>query len=191
MRRVRHTTLLACLLGLACALPPAAVAQSSGGSTQAADGGVGPDDPAYRPTGRAKIRNGIAIPPADAPPQVKAAIEAGNRIIRKPYKYGGGHARVEDTGYDCSGTVSYALIGGGLLDSPLDSSGFMRWGLPGRGKWITVYTNPGHAYVMIAGIRLDTGFRGAQPRGTHPGRGPRWLRKRSTRGFTARHPQGL
>jgi hypothetical protein len=190
MRSARNTLLLACLLALACAFPAVAPAQT-GGSGDTASGGVGPEHPNYRATGRARIVNGIAIPPSDAPPEVRLAIEAGNRIIRKPYRYGGGHARVEDTGYDCSGTVSYALIGAGLLASPLDSRGFMRWGLPGRGRWITVWSNPGHAFAVIAGIRLDTGFRGRQPRGTHPGRGPRWLRSRPTSGFRARHVNGL
>ncbi len=190
MIRARHTLLLACLLGLACLFPSVAPAQS-GTQTQAADGGVGPDDPAFRPAGRAKIRNGIAIPPADAPPEVKAVIEAGNRIIRKPYRYGGGHGSFNDSGYDCSGSVSYALHGGGLLRSPLDSSSFMHWGRAGKGKWITVYTNPGHAYVYIAGLRLDTGQR-IKASGAKPGSGPRWnYGARSNRGFTARHPNGF
>ena len=156
-----------------------------------ATGGVAADDPRFAPAKKAKIVGGIAVPPRGAPPQVVAAIEAGNQIIRKPYKYGGGHASFEDTGYDCSGTVSYALHGAGLLDAPLDSSAFMKWGLPGKGRWITVYTNPGHAFVVIAGLRLDTGFRSNRVRGTHPGRGPRWDTPRPTRGFAARHPAGL
>jgi hypothetical protein len=134
-------------------------------------------------------QNGHAVAPAGAPPQVIAAIASANKIIGKPYKYGGGHAKVEDTGYDCSGTVSYALLGGRLMKgTPLDSSSFMRWGAPGRGKWVTVYTNPGHAFVVIAGLRLDTSAAG-DPRG---GKGPRWRPVlRSTRGFKARHPAGF
>jgi hypothetical protein len=132
--------------------------------------------------------DGRALAPAAAPPEVHAAIAAANRIIGKPYRYGGGHARVEDSGYDCSGTVSYALLGADLLDAPLDSSSFMRWGRAGRGEWITVYTNPGHAFVVIAGLRLDT-----SAAGDRSGRkGPRWRPAlRSTRGFRARHPAGL
>ena len=132
--------------------------------------------------------DGRAAAPAEAPPQVHAAIAAANRIVGKPYRYGGGHAKVEDTGYDCSGTISYALIGAKLLKAPLDSSSFMRWGESGPGSWITVYTNPGHAFVVIAGLRLDTSAAG-DPSGQ---KGPRWRRAlRATRGYRARHPVGL
>jgi cell wall-associated NlpC family hydrolase len=189
------TLLAAALFAVALALVPSASAatRSGGASTTAATGGVSPDDPQFRPGGKAKLVNGMAIPPADAPPEVVKAIEAANRISGKPYKYGGGHGSFEDSGYDCSGTVSYALNGGGLLGTtPLDSSSFMRWGQPGKGKWITVYTNPGHAFIMIAGLRFDTGMRDNTVRGLHPGRGPRWAKaKRSTRGFKARHPKGF
>jgi hypothetical protein len=134
------------------------------------------------------LPNGLAAAPADAPPEVAAAINAANRIIGKPYKYGGGHAKVEDTGYDCSGTVSYALIGAKLLKTPLDSGSFLRWGEAGPGQWITVYTNPGHAFAVIAGLRLDTSAAG-DPSGA---KGPRWRPVlRSTRGFKARHPLGF
>lgn len=135
-----------------------------------------------------RLPNGKAAAPEGAPEEVKEAIWAANRIIGKPYRYGGGHAKFEDSGYDCSGTVSYALRGAGLLRSPLDSSSFMRWGKRGKGKWITVYTNPGHAYVVIAGLRLDTSA-ADDPRG---GKGPRWrpLRK-SDRGFAARSYTGF
>jgi cell wall-associated NlpC family hydrolase len=125
-----------------------------------------------------------AIPPASAPLAVKKAIWAANRITSKPYRYGGGHRRWRDTGYDCSGSVSYALHGGGIIDSPLFSGLFMKWGEAGRGQWITVYTNPGHAYAILAGLRFDTSGPGE--------RGPRWrLGARSSRGFMARHPEGL
>jgi hypothetical protein len=128
-----------------------------------------------------------AIAPDDAPPEVKAAIEAANRITNKPYKYGGGHGRWEDSGYDCSGAVSYALHGGGFLDRPLDSSGLARWGAAGRGEWITVYANSGHAYVVIAGLRFDT-----SSGGSNSGSGPRWREtSRSSSGYTARHPDGF
>jgi hypothetical protein len=125
-----------------------------------------------------------AIPPVAAPVEVQQAIYTANRITRKPYRYGGGHRRFKSSAYDCSGSVSYALHGGGLLDSPLDSSSFMRWGDRGRGAWITVYTNPGHAFAVIAGLRFDTSGAGE--------RGPRWrLESRSTRGYRARHPEGF
>lgn len=127
-----------------------------------------------------------AIAPAGAPLEVQRAIWAANKITKKRYIYGGGHKtfRRIDRGYDCSGTVSYALGKAGMLKSPLDSSSFMKWGERGKGTWITVYTNPGHAYVMIAGLRLDTSGRGEK--------GPRWRKeKRSSRGFRARHPEGF
>jgi hypothetical protein len=174
------TLCLAAFLAVLACLPAAAAADN---------GGVGPEDPRYAKPGKATLVDGYAVAPPDAPEQVRAAIAAANRIVGKPYKYGGGHARVEDTGYDCSGTVSYALLGGGFLRSPLDSSGFMRWGAPGKGRWITVYTNPGHAFVVIAGLRLDTSAAGER---RSSGRGPRWRTTlRSTRGYRARHPQGF
>jgi hypothetical protein len=202
---VRQLKLLAAaVFAAAFALVPASAiaATSSGaqgggatapGSTTAATGGVSPDDPQFRPTGKAKLINGMAIPPADAPPEVVNAINAANAISGKPYKYGGGHRDFEDTGYDCSGTVSYVLNGAGVLGTtPLDSGSFMRWGLRGKGKWFTVYTNPGHAFILIAGLRFDTGMRDNTVRGIVPGSGPRWGKKlRSTRGFKARHPAGF
>jgi len=135
-----------------------------------------------------KIVDGVAYAPATAPDAVKNAVWAANQIVGKPYVYGGGHGSFRSTGYDCSGTISYALHGGGLLDSPLDSSSFMSWGDGGPGSWITVYTNPGHAFVVIAGMRLDTSAAG-DPSGA---KGPRWRPVlRSTRGFHSRHPVGL
>jgi cell wall-associated NlpC family hydrolase len=134
------------------------------------------------------LPDGTAAAPADAPPQVQQAIWAANKIQSMPYVYGGGHGDFEDDGYDCSGTVSYALHGAGLLDSPLDSGSFMSWGESGAGQWITVYTNPGHAYAVIAGLRLDTSAAG-DPSGA---KGPRWRPVlRSSHGFRARHPVGL
>ncbi|CAB4937074.1 unannotated protein [freshwater metagenome] len=130
------------------------------------------------------LPTGLAAAPENAPIEVQRAIWAANRIVGKPYIYGGGHRRFEDRGYDCSGTVSYALHGGDLIDTPMDSSDYMRWGLRGRGAWITVYTNPGHAFVVIAGLRLDTSAAG-DPEG---GKGPRWRPTlRSTSGYRARH----
>jgi hypothetical protein len=125
-----------------------------------------------------------AIPPATAPEPVKEAIYAANEITRKPYVYGGGHGRFRSRGYDCSGAVSYALHGAGMLADPLDSSDLMRWGEPAKGAWITVYTNPGHAYMVIAALRFDTAGPGES--------GPRWrIGARSNRGFRLRHPEGF
>jgi peptidoglycan hydrolase CwlO-like protein len=143
-------------------------------------------EPSAAPPGgqTATLVNGRAIPPANAPVAVRSAIEAGNRIVGLPYVWGGGHGSFESSGYDCSGTVSYALHGGGFLSSPLDSSGLTTWGSPGPGNWITVYAYSGHAYVVIAGLRLDTS-------GTVGGSGPSWSTEmRSSSGFVARHPDG-
>jgi hypothetical protein len=144
------------------------------------------------------LPDGSAAAPAGAPVEVQKAVWAANRLLDKPYKYGGGHAKIEDSGYDCSGTVSYALINAGLLKSPLDSGSFMRWGKRGKGAWITVFTNRGHAYAVIAGLRLDTSSyasRSASKRkvsATAFQRGPRWRpTQRPARGFRARHPLGL
>jgi cell wall-associated NlpC family hydrolase len=128
------------------------------------------------------IRDGIAYAPTGAPLEVQQAIWAANTLRGKPYVYGGGHQSFRSRGYDCSGTVSFALHAAGLLDSPLDSGSFMKWGERGRGAWITVYTNPGHAWAIIAGMRLDTSGPGES--------GPRWRTvPGSTRGFKARHPE--
>jgi hypothetical protein len=143
------------------------------------------------------LPDGTAAAPADAPVQVQQAIWAANKIQDKPYIYGGGHAEIEDDGYDCSGTVSYALHHAGLLETPLDSGSFMRWGEGGVGAWITVYTNPGHAYAVIAGLRLDTSM--ATITRAHKRqfkkaveRGPRWRpSERSSRGYKKRHPVGF
>jgi cell wall-associated NlpC family hydrolase len=127
---------------------------------------------------------GRAVAPASAPEDVKQIIAAGNAIATKPYKYGGGHARWNDSGYDCSGSVSYVLHAAGLLRTPLDSGAFMRWGLSGRGTWVTVRANAGHAYLIVAGLRFDT----SALRQT----GTRWSEQmRSARGFVGRHPEGL
>jgi hypothetical protein len=178
-------------LCLALVFPAAAAGQTS------PTGGAQYSDPApiFAPGSKATLLpDGTAAAPADAPPQVQAAIFAANKLLDKPYKYGGGHAKVEDTGYDCSGTVSYALIAAGALKTPLDSSGFMRWGLKGKGAWMTVYSNPGHAYAVIAGLRLDTSTGGVISRriARTAERGPRWrVSLRRTRAFKARHPLGL
>jgi cell wall-associated NlpC family hydrolase len=125
-----------------------------------------------------------AVAPADAPSEVQAAIAAANKIVGKPYKYGGGHGQWEDSGYDCSGLVSYALHGAGLLDQPMSSGEFAGWGVSGKGTWISVYGNSGHAYAVIAGLRLDTSGTG--------GRGSHWhTDQRSGDGYTVTHWRGL
>jgi hypothetical protein len=132
--------------------------------------------------------DGLASPPAGAPPAVQAAILAANQIVGKPYRYGGGHRAFTASAYDCSGAVSYALHGGDLVDDPLDSTSFFRWGKAGAGQWITVWTKSSHAFVVIAGLRFDTSAAN-DPSGLS---GPRWRPAlRSTRGFRARHPVGL
>ncbi len=187
MSRVFALLLFLCVL----VFPATAAAQTSPtGGAKFSDAA-----PIVAPGSKATLLpDGSAAAPADAPPQVQAAIFAANKLLDKPYRYGGGHAKVEDSGYDCSGTISYALIAAGTLKSPLDSGSFMRWGLKGKGAWMTVYTNPGHAFVMIAGLRLDTSTGGVTsrriPRTAE--RGPRWrAAMRSTRAFKARHPLGL
>jgi cell wall-associated NlpC family hydrolase len=137
----------------------------------------------------AQAVNGVAYAPDQAPDAVKQAIWAANQIVGMPYRLGGGHKLgFTDHAYDCSGTVSFAMHGAGLLAAPRDSSSFMRYGVAGKGQWITVYTNPGHAFAVIAGLRLDTSAAG-DPSGAS---GPRWRPNlRSTRGYRARHPLGL
>jgi hypothetical protein len=139
------------------------------------------------PPGKAILVNGRAVPPADAPPEVKRVIAAANKIRTKPYIYGGGHARWWDAGYDCSGAVSFALRGAKLIDTPMPSGSLAGWGSPGKGRWISVYANGGHAYAIIAGLRWDTA-------GTTNGTGPRWhksLKAQASGPFTVRHPDGF
>ena len=129
-------------------------------------------------------KNGIALAPLEAPPEVRAIFEAGNVIARSPYKWGGGHGKWQDNGYDCSGSVSYALAAAGLVDAPMASGPFMKWAKPGKGKWITIYANPGHMFRVVAGVRFDTVARGQT--------GSRWIATpASTEGYVARHPPGL
>jgi cell wall-associated NlpC family hydrolase len=140
------------------------------------------------PGSLARYVGGLAAAPMSAPASVQQAIWAANGIIGLPYVYGGGHASFEDSGYDCSGTVSFALHGGGLLTTPMDSSELETWGSHGAGRWITVFSNAGHAYVDIAGLRLDTSA-ADDPSHQH---GPRWRPLRSGNGgYTVRHPLGL
>lgn len=128
--------------------------------------------------------DGLAVPPANAPEEVKKVIAAANEIATTPYKYGGGHGKWKDSGYDCSGSVSYALHGGGLLEDSMPSGGFMNWGDAGEGEWITLYANEGHMYMVVAGLRFDTSGRAKS--------GSRWQRDdRSSSGFAVRHPEGF
>jgi hypothetical protein len=122
--------------------------------------------------------------PGGLPIRVRRIIAAGNRIADKPYKYGGGHGRWEDSGYDCSGSVSYALHGAGYLSSALTSGGFMSWGSPGKGRWVTIYAAPGHVYMVVNGRRFDTTGRAENGTRWQPG-------DRSSAGYVVRHPPGL
>ena len=128
------------------------------------------------------INESEASAPASAPAAIQSAISAANSIATTPYIWGGGHGSFESSGYDCSGAVSFALHGGGFLESPLDSTGLETWGEPGPGRWITVYANAEHAWMMIAGLAFDT----------VGGPGPRWHSSPvdSPEGFIARHPPG-
>jgi len=206
--------LIICVLAVgALAQTPVAVAGGGGGAASSGppaaaptvtsnSGGAGfglppaPVSTNAHPTvagSRAKIVNGVAYAPSWAPVQVKRAIWAGNRIRRKPYIWGGGHGSFTSSGYDCSGSVSYVLHAAGLLRTPFNSVDFFGWGEHGLGRWITVYTNSGHAFVEIAGIRLDTSSEGElQPLpGTWRGSGPRWRRLLAdTRAFQPRHSVG-
>ena len=188
MPRVIALLFLGCL-GLV--LPASAAAQTS------ATGGSQYSDPApiVAPGAKATLLpDGSAAAPAEAPPEVQAAIFAANKLLDKPYKYGGGHAKVEDSGYDCSGTVSYALLAAKLMKSPLDSSSFMRWGARGKGSWMPYVELLLGAYFVIAGLRLDTSTGGITSRRITrtAERGPRWrVALRNTRAFKKRHPVGF
>jgi cell wall-associated NlpC family hydrolase len=141
---------------------------------------------AFLQTGpRARVLgDGTAVAPEDAPDVVKRVILAANEIAKFPYKWGGGHGAWRDTGYDCSGSVSFALAGAGLLERPLTSGGFLGYGSPGQGEWITIYTNHGHIFMVVAGLRFDTSGQGRA--------GTRWQEApRSTAGFAVRHIPGL
>jgi hypothetical protein len=178
----RALAIFAVLLVPSFAQAQTAVSSGGGLNSKSAEASLPPSEV---PGATASLTpGGKAIPPAAAPAEVKAVILAGNKIAHKPYKWGGGHARLVDSGYDCSGSVSYALRRAGLLSYSLASGPFMTWGQRGRGKWITIRTNPGHAYMIVAGLRFDTSAHGV--------RGSRWTAaKRSPRGFVARHPVGF
>lgn len=135
---------------------------------------------------RARLVGSRAIAPADAPAAVKRVIAAANHIRTLPYIWGGGHGRWQDSGYDCSGAVSYALHGGRLLTSPLTSGSFETFGEAGPGRWITIYANASHAYMVVAGLRFDTA-------GDVSESGPRWhptVAAAASGRFVVRHPTG-
>jgi len=133
------------------------------------------------------LPGGRALAPPSAPPAVEAMIEAANRIRHRPYVWGGGHRDWSSRGYDCSGSVSYVLHAAGLLESPLDSTGFMRWGGGGAGSWVRIYANREHVFAVIAGLRWDTSMTEDGDRS-----GPGWSEyMRPGGGFRLRHPLGL
>ena len=172
---------------------------SSGPSASSSSGGAGvapgpgPHSTADHPVVQgytAKVKNGVAYAPSYAPAAVQKMIWAGDKIRLKPYCYAGGHGKWNDSCYDCSGTVSYVLHAAGLINQSMDSSEMMSWGKGGAGHWVTIYTNPDHAFIQIAGIRLDTSA--YQDPNPAPGSGPRWRPVvTSSSGFDSRHPSGL
>ncbi len=171
---------------LAPYVPRPRVASVSGGTIAGVPTGGMPH--LVVPGTRAEIIHGLAAAPEGAPANVQRLIWAANQIIGRPYVFGGGHKSFVSSGYDCSGTVSYALHGGHLLKAPLDSSQFMAWGHDGQGQWLTMLTNSAHAYLDVAGLRLDTS---AADDPTNQ-QGPRWRPLRpENAGYTIRHPAGL
>lgn len=149
---------------------------------KSASGGLAIDSP-KKEAKRAKLIGRKLVPPKNAPRRIKKVILAANKITNKPYIYGGGHGSFYDRGYDCSGAVSFALHGGNFLRRPLTSGSLMSWGKAGRGRWLTVFSHSGHAFLLVAGWRFDTSGTG--------GKGPRWHRDMtSTRGFKARSVVG-
>jgi cell wall-associated NlpC family hydrolase len=161
---------------------------TNGASDLQGTGGAQPNAPvAPAATDSATLdpTTGLATAPADAPPAVQQVIAAANAIVGKPYKYGGGHGDWNDSGYDCSGSESYALHGANLISRPMDSTEFESFGDAGPGQWITSYANSGHSYMVVAGLRFDTGY--------HSGpSGPQWsTQMRPGDGYVVRHPDGL
>jgi hypothetical protein len=185
----RRTAVAFVLAALLVVLPARAQASTTGGTSYPSSphGGTAAQAQASQqvPGPVATLgEDGLAVAPAGAPAPVVALIAAGNAIAALPYKYGGGHKAFEDTAYDCSGSVSFALHGAGLLDATLDSTGLSRWGASGPGTWITIYANKTHTYLVVAGLRFDTS--GQKTAGT------RWqTAPRSSRGFKVRHPTGF
>ncbi|MFI4990955.1 MAG: hypothetical protein ACHQHO_08620 [Solirubrobacterales bacterium] len=180
------------------ATPAAQLTTATGGSpvgsaaantTEAAAPAAGTPQPELLVPGSiARYVGGYAAAPMNAPANVQQVIWTANQIIGLPYIYGGGHASFSSPGYDCSGTVSFALHGGSLLSTPMDSSEFMHWGSHGAGRWIAVFGNSGHAYMDVAGLRLDTSA-ADDPSNQQ---GPRWRPLRSENaGYSVRHPLGL
>jgi hypothetical protein len=159
---------------------------TNGASSLQGTGGAQPEAAPVAATDKATLNpDGTATAPASAPAVVQQVIAAANQIVTKPYKYGGGHGSWDDSGYDCSGADSYALHGGGLISRPLDSTEFMSFGDAGPGTWITIYANSGHSYLVVAGLRFDTGYHSGSS-------GPRWsTQMRPSDGYTVRHPDGL
>ena len=185
-----HITLLCAAVAAALLLLMSLAAPASAGRSKSRGGAR--FEPPPPPPEEATLVDGRVIAPASAPRRVKRVIEAANRLVEKPYIYGGGHkpfSSTLDSGYDCSGAVSYALYGGRFLRSPLPSGALMSWGEEGPGDWITVYAHGGHAYIVVAGLRFDTSLR--DPDAPGPSSGPRWSRTlRESDAFVARHPYG-
>ena len=182
---MRSTMVVLAVVGALTMATPA-FAQTGGSEAPGTSSSSTTTTPTGKP-GKARLtRGGKAIPPSDAPAAVVSAIVAANSIRKYPYRYGGGHATFYDSGYDCSGAVSFVLHAAGLLESPMPSGPMATsWGLPGKGRWITVYANGGHAYAVIAGLRWDTSAMGSG------GNGPRWrAAKRKPRGFAVKHADG-
>jgi hypothetical protein len=166
--------------------PAGPIRASTGGSPVAVAADTKPE--LLVPGSIARYVNGLAAAPMSAPVAVQEVIWAGDQIIGLPYVFGGGHSSFDSPGYDCSGTVSFALHGAGLLATPADSSELMVWGSHGVGRWITVFSNAGHAYMDVAGLRLDT----SAADDPSSQQGPRWRPLRpANSGFTIRHPLGL
>jgi hypothetical protein len=180
-----HITLLCVAVAAALLLVMSLAAPASAGRSKSRGGAT--FQPPPPPPEEATLVDGRVIAPASAPRRVKRVIEAANRLVEKPYVYGGGHkpfSSTLDSGYDCSGAVSYALYGGRFLRSPLPSGALMSWGEEGPGEWITVY-----AHIVVAGLRFDTSLR--DPDAPGPSTGPRWSRTlRESDAFVARHPYG-
>ena len=191
MRTQSSNRLALPLAGLVLLATPALAGPASAGSGGGSGGAVFVPPPP--PPKKAKIRAGKAVAPRGAPRRVRRVIRAANRLVNKPYRWGGGHGPFRsglaglDSGYDCSGSVSYALYGGRFLAAPLASGPLMSWGRPGPGRWITVYAHSRHTYIVVAGLRFDTSMR--DPDSPGPLTGPRWSKRlRRSAAFTPRHP---
>jgi cell wall-associated NlpC family hydrolase len=169
---------------------PLAPAGQAGGATGGSPVGVtaAAKPELLVPGARARYIAGLAAAPMSAPESVQQIIWTANQIIGLPYIYGGGHASFSSPGYDCSGTVSFALHGASLLTTPMDSSEYMGWGSHGPGRWIAIFSNAGHAYMTVAGLRLDT----SSADDPSNQQGPRWRPLRPANAeFTVRHPLGF